>query len=181
VVRNAALMYLVQMTSYLFPLLILPYLARVLSQEKFGLIGFSQMSLYYFMILTDYGFNLTATREVAVERDKPGRVSEIFSAVMVGKGLLVVLGWVLPWGVVMLTPKLRPDAELYLWPYVGVELAVSAVSLSGTGADGSGGEAGHVGQGLALALIFGLVRGDEQYLLAAVAQPVASLLCGLVV
>lgn len=119
-VRNAALMYLVQMTSYLFPLLILPYLARVLSQEKFGLIGFSQMSLYYFMILTDYGFNLTATREVAVERDKPGRVSEIFSAVMVGKGLLVVLGWVLPWGVVMLTPKLRPDAELYLWPYVGV-------------------------------------------------------------
>ena len=46
VVRNAALMYAVQMSSYVFPLLILPYLARVLSREKFGLIAFSQMFIW---------------------------------------------------------------------------------------------------------------------------------------
>lgn len=183
VVRNAALMYVVQMTSYLFPLLILPFLARVLSQEKFGLIGFSQMFLYYFMILTDYGFNLTATREVAVKRDEPGRVSEIFSAVMVGKGLLVVLGWVVLWGVVMVTPKLRPDTELYLWSYLGVvgNWLFPLFLYQGLERMDQVVKRDMAAKGLALLLIFGLVRGDEQYVLAAVAQPVAGLLCGLVV
>ncbi len=73
VVRNAGLMYLVQISGYLFPLLMLPYLARVLSKEKFGLIAFAQMFIFYFVILTDYGFNLTATRDVAVARqDRSG-------------------------------------------------------------------------------------------------------------
>ncbi len=183
VVRNAALMYLVQMTSYLFPLLILPYLSRVLSREKFGLIGFSQMFLFYFTILTDYGFNLTATREVAVERDKPGRVSDIFSAVMVAKGLLVVLGWLILWGVVLATPKLRPDAPLYLWSYLGVvgNWLFPLFLYQGLERMDQVVKRDIAAKLLALLVIFGLVRGDEQYLLAAVAQPVAGLLCGLVV
>lgn len=183
VVRNAALLYLVQMTSYLFPLLILPYLSRVLSQEKFGLIGFSQMFLFYFTILTDYGFNLTATREVAVERGKPGRVNEIFGAVMVAKGLLVALGWAILWVVVAATPKLRPDAPLYFWSYLGVvgNWLFPLFLYQGLERMDQVVKRDIAAKLLALLLIFGLVRGDDQYLLAAVAQPAAALLCGLLV
>jgi PST family polysaccharide transporter len=45
------------------------YLVRVLEPEKFGLIAFSQVFVGYFMILTDYGFNLSATRDTSINRE----------------------------------------------------------------------------------------------------------------
>jgi polysaccharide transporter, PST family len=46
----------------------------------------------YFLILTDYRFSLSATREISVHRDDPQKVSEAFSAVILLKGMLVLLG-----------------------------------------------------------------------------------------
>ncbi len=40
---------------------------RVLGPEKFGLIAFAQAFVQYLMLLSDYGFNLTTTRKVAIQ------------------------------------------------------------------------------------------------------------------
>ena len=42
VVRNALLLYIGQFSGYIMPLITLPYLSRVLTTEKFGLIAFGQ-------------------------------------------------------------------------------------------------------------------------------------------
>jgi len=183
VVRNAALLYLVQLSSYLFPLLILPYLSRVLSREKFGLIAFSQMFIFYFMILTDYGFNLTATRDVAVVREDREQVSRIFSAVMVAKTLLTLLGLLLLVGVVWFTPKLRPDLDLYLLSFLGVvgNLLFPLWLYQGMERMDQVAMRDFAAKVLAMLIIFGFVKDDGQYLLAGAAQPVAVMLCGLAI
>ena len=57
--------------GHAFPLSSLPYLSHVLSVEKFGLVAFAQTFVWYFLTLTEYGFNLTATRAVAQAREAP--------------------------------------------------------------------------------------------------------------
>jgi len=56
--------------KYLLPLLTLP------RPDEFGLIIFVQAFLQYFVVFTDYGFNLSVTRGISVHRDDIQRVSE---------------------------------------------------------------------------------------------------------
>ncbi|MEW5925032.1 MAG: flippase [Candidatus Zixiibacteriota bacterium] len=81
-----------QGANYIIPLITLPYLTRVLGVEKFGLIMFAQAFNQYFIMLSDYGFNLSATRDISSKRDDPARVSQIFSSVITIKFLFVLLG-----------------------------------------------------------------------------------------
>src|SRR5678809_1376177 len=85
VAQNTLVLYAVQITGYLIPLITLPYLARILAPDKFGVVAFAQNVVWYFVILTDYGFNVTATREIAIHREDSERVSRIFSTVLTAK------------------------------------------------------------------------------------------------
>ena len=71
---------ILQYTTYLVPLIPLPYLVRVLGPSRYGLVEFARAIALYFVILTEYGFNLSATQEISVHRDDRRKVSEIFSA-----------------------------------------------------------------------------------------------------
>ena len=52
-------------------------------QEKYGLVNFAAAFAMYFSIITDYGFNLSATQEISVNRKNSELISQIFSAVTV--------------------------------------------------------------------------------------------------
>ena len=117
---NMASLFTLQGANYALPLVTLPYLVRVLGPEKFGLIAFAQAFIQYFVVATDYGFNLSATRDVAVHRDDPQKLGEIIGAVMTIKIALAMVGALVLACLVLLIPTFRQHWPLYSVVYLTV-------------------------------------------------------------
>jgi polysaccharide transporter, PST family len=117
---NIASLYLLQGLTYVIPLAVLPYLVRVLGMERYGLLAFAQSFAQYFTTLTDYGFNFSATRSIAQQREDSLAVSRMFSAVLVVKILLMALGLTILAAIVTLIPRFHTDAAFFYVGYIAV-------------------------------------------------------------
>jgi PST family polysaccharide transporter len=114
VLNNAASLSSLQIVTYILPIITVPYLFRVLGADKFGLLAFAQAFIQYFIILTEYGFGVTATREISLCHHDHAKVTRAFSSVMSAKLALTVLSLILLAGIVGSVPKFRNDWQVYL-------------------------------------------------------------------
>jgi len=100
--------------SYILPIVVLPYLIRVIGIEKFGLIAFAQSLVQYFMILTDYGFSLSATRTIALIGEHKEKTSALFSSVMTVKFIFAAISLLALCVILYLVPRFRNDWIIYI-------------------------------------------------------------------
>ena len=117
---NIFFLFIVQVSTYIIPLAVLPYLVRVLGPENFGLIAFSQNFIQYFLILTEYGFNLSATSLVAINRGDCKRLSEIVSSILVAKTILMVASAFIAIILVISIPELRDHWRLFIILFLAI-------------------------------------------------------------
>ena len=89
VTQNALGLYGIQFAGYIIPLATLPYLARVLRPQGFGLLLFAQSFALWASTVIEYGFNLSATREVAQNRNDRKTLASVASGVLGAKLILL--------------------------------------------------------------------------------------------
>lgn len=180
-VKNFTSLSLLQLANYIFPVITLPYLVRVLGPEKYGLINFAAAFSAYFVIITDYGFNLSATQEISVNRNDEKKVSEIFSSVLTIKIILFFLSSGIFFLIVNMFELFSNDAGLYsimfigvvgivlfpLWVYQGVEqmkyILIINVAI----------------RSVTVVSIFLLVKVENDYLLLAVIYTITQVMTGI--
>ena len=103
-----------QIAGYLFPLLTVPYLARVIGVDGYGKIAFATAIVSWVQTTVDWGFGYTATRDVARSRDDKEHVSQIFSNVLWARVVLMVLAFAILGVVLLAIPAFRANAAIIL-------------------------------------------------------------------
>lgn len=104
----------IQVLNYILPLITMPYLVRTMGVSGYGLIGFAQSVMMYFLMIIDYGFNITGTRSISINRENKEKINFIYSKIMAAKLLLMILCFLILTGMILFIPKMRADPLLYL-------------------------------------------------------------------
>ncbi|MCQ2009523.1 oligosaccharide flippase family protein [Sporolactobacillus sp. STSJ-5] len=89
--KNILYLLILQGLNYILPLISIPYLTRVLGLNNFGIYTFFWALAQYLTIITDYGFNYTATRKIALLQGNNKQISSLFTSVILTKLFLLVL------------------------------------------------------------------------------------------
>jgi len=119
-IQNFISLFILQGLNYILPLITVPYLVRVLGPEKYGITIFAAAFMIYFQIFTDYGFNLTATRNISLNKSDKNKVGEIFSSVMTIKAVLCALSFFVMIILVFSISKFRIDYQVYMFAFIMV-------------------------------------------------------------
>ncbi|PQJ69078.1 oligosaccharide flippase family protein [Polaribacter butkevichii] len=78
IIKNFSALTLIQVLNYLFVLLLIPYVVRIIHANNFGLITYYNEILVYFIILVNFGFEFTATRKISLNIDDKLEIRKIF-------------------------------------------------------------------------------------------------------
>jgi len=181
VLRNVTSLSGLQAVTYLLPIIILPYLFRVIGPEKFGLIAFAQAFVQYFMILTDYGFSVSATKEISLCHEDKIKVCNVISAVMTIKTILAFLSLLVLCMVVYFVPRFKDDWMVYALSFGAVigNTFFPAWFFQGTESMKYTAKLNIIGQFAYAFGIFILVHRHNDYLLVPTITSLSALITGL--
>ena len=98
----------------MIPLVTYPYLINTLGKNLYGVIIYSQAIVSYLAIFVNWGFNISATKYISINREDSKKINEIVSVVYIVKTLLliIVFGFLF---LIFLFPEIREYKLLYIF------------------------------------------------------------------
>ena len=91
VIKNTLMLYGFSFAKIIFPLLTLPYLTRILSVSTYGVVTYTKSVISYLQLLMDFGFLLSATKDIVEAKQDESRINQIIGSVLIAQGILVVI------------------------------------------------------------------------------------------
>lgn len=93
--KNTFWLAIFQLAKMVFPFLILPILTRRLSVETYGSLTFIKTVMNFLQIFLDFGFMLSATKEIAKIKDDTNKIQQIMADTLLARLLLGGIGFLL--------------------------------------------------------------------------------------
>ena len=93
--KNTFWLAIFQLAKMVFPFLILPILTRRLSVETYGSLTFIKTVMNFLQIFLDFGFILSATKEIAKIKDDTNKIQQIMADTLLARLLLGGIGFLL--------------------------------------------------------------------------------------
>ncbi|KOY87070.1 hypothetical protein AD998_13790 [bacterium 336/3] len=125
-IQNFLALAIIQGTNFLLPLILMPYLNSSIGIDRFGVVSLIQTVMIFLGTFTDFGFNLSATREISIHKNNAEHTAFIFNKVIVIKLLLCLVAFIVLMILALLIPKFYKD----FWGYIlGFSIVLGQVLL----------------------------------------------------
>lgn len=113
-VTNFISLVLLQGVNYLLPLLSFPFLFRVLGVERWGLVTFGYALMQYFVMFTDFGFNLSATKYISQHRNDLEKINSYLNSAMIGRFILCSCSLLILLLLILCFDRFKIESTFYL-------------------------------------------------------------------
>ena len=104
-------------STYLFPLLVYPYISRTLGLSSIGIVNFVDNLVNYFILISMMGITTVGVREIAAARNGREQLSQTFMSLLTLTGITTLLAIITLWVAIYTVPTLIPYQDLL---YVGL-------------------------------------------------------------
>lgn len=85
IIKNFSYLSIIQILNLIIPLIVYPYLVITLGTENYGIVIFAQTIVSFLAIVINYGFNVSATKEIAFHEKNHFKRKKIITAVYIIK------------------------------------------------------------------------------------------------
>ena len=89
IVQNTAMLYILSIAKMVFPLIVLPYLTRVLSVSCYGVVTYVKAVMQYMQLIVDFGFILSGTKDIVMAEGDKDSIDREIGNIFMAKLLLV--------------------------------------------------------------------------------------------
>jgi len=114
IVKNFSFLSILQFFQLVIGFLLFPYLIKVLGKNNYGIVIFAQVIVGYFLLVLNYGFNITATRQIALHKNDKIKLHEIISTTYISKCIIFILIVILFASMLVFVPFLSNHKEIYV-------------------------------------------------------------------
>lgn len=118
IINNLTSLTILQIANFIFPLITLPYLSRVLGVEKFGIIAYASAIIAYFLTFTEYGFDYTSVREIAKNKSNPVTISSIYYNTLYSRIVLTVVSFIILLLILLIFPSFYEYKTIIIYSFL---------------------------------------------------------------
>ena len=118
ILKNITSLFSIQIANYVLPMVSVPIISRIIGPDKFGILNNAEAIVGYFILIVNYGFDLTATRKVAQNRGNAAFINELFSRVLWCKVLLFIVTLLLFIGCFAVFPGFVEEWRVMVYSYI---------------------------------------------------------------
>lgn len=130
VFKNMFALGLVQVANYILPLLAWPLLAKSLGLEQFGIVMMLLAICAMANILTDFGFNLSATHTIAKNVQDKHKIAQLLGNIFAIKTLLAVFACLIASIYIYFKFLILDSSNINIWTLVLVNLIIISQAYS---------------------------------------------------
>jgi O-antigen/teichoic acid export membrane protein len=116
--KNITSQFTIQIANYLLPMVSVPIISRIIGPDKFGIINYAAAIVGYFILIVNYGFDLTATRKVAQNKNDNVIINELFSTILWCKFFLFLVTLVLFLACFAIFPVFVTEWKVMVYSYI---------------------------------------------------------------
>ena len=117
VFKNYLYLLMIQGANFILPLITIPYLVRTLGINKFGIVMVAQSFAILLTIITEFGLDLSATRQVALIKNDKKKVSQYFFDVFFLKMVLVIIAFIILVFFIFFVDKFSREYLVYFFSF----------------------------------------------------------------